>query len=87
MFFSKIDNNHNGVIDWNEFLIAIANWLLTFKENNDEISDDKNLSPTKRRGFHDKLYRFFLQFKKNCNFIPFPQESVIIYFIDLFFFE
>ena len=69
-FFSSMDFNRNGSIEWPEFLKVISEWLQIFKDPSQTFDDCEEdvLSPLKRRKFHDKLSLFFKQFKLNFDF-------------------
>lgn len=60
----KIDINKDGVIEWQEFLKCVSEWLEIFEDS--EIGKNQ-LSPIKRQKFHDTIKKFFLQFKTDFN--------------------
>ena len=78
LFFSSLDFNQNGAIEWPEFLRVIAEWLQIFKDPKQTISDyeEEFLSPQKRRNFHDQLSLFFKQFKVNIDFFSENERGV-----------
>ena len=63
--------NNDGIIEWNEFLKVISDWLLTFsnKEEPSETDSQQGASaPLKRKKLHDKISKFFYQFKNDLQF-------------------
>ena len=67
----QIDLNNDGIIEWNEFLKVISDWLLTFsnKEEPSETDSQQSASaPLKRKKLHDKISKFFYQFKNDLQF-------------------
>ena len=67
---NQMDTDKNGVVDWEEFLFAISNWLK--QENLSKMSIHmlgKEFSPEEERvQLHSNVRNFFLQFKQTVNF-------------------
>lgn len=71
LIIQKIDLNNDGIIEWNEFLKVISDWLLAFsnkEEGSESESQQGTSAPLKRKKLHDKIAKFFYQFKNDFQF-------------------
>lgn len=77
MIIQKIDLNNDGIIEWSEFLKVISDWLNNF-ESKEDISEtesqNSSTGPLNRKKLHDKISKFFYQFKSDFNFHDSPQN-------------
>lgn len=77
LIIQKIDLNNDGIIEWTEFLKVISDWLNNFT-NKEEVSESESQTsstPIERKKFHDKISKFFYQFKSDMQiFDPNSQD-------------
>lgn len=68
MIIQQIDLNNDGIIEWPEFLKVISDWLNNF-DSKDDVSETESQNsssgPINRKKLHDKIFKFFYQFKND----------------------
>eukprot|EP00455_Lapot_gusevi_P001571 TRINITY_DN10610_c0_g1_i1.p1 TRINITY_DN10610_c0_g1~~TRINITY_DN10610_c0_g1_i1.p1 ORF type:complete len:512 (-),score=101.14 TRINITY_DN10610_c0_g1_i1:6-1541(-) len=80
MLIHKMDANSDGVIQWSEFLAALTSWLVDEEKSEAEVAAKNRKrkapsSPTQVRAkVHNKIRRFFAQFRRAANFAEIRQS-------------